>query len=379
MSKVSVVIPTYNRAHLLCEAIESVLAQSYTGFELIVVDDGSTDNTEEVVRSIADPRVKYVKQANGGPSVARNTGVRTATGEFVAFLDSDDLWLPGKMAAQMAIVEDDPTVGLVYGLYYHTKNGGERKLQGECYPVGSRPLPEGPNIHLSTSMIQRSWIERIGGFDEKLSWSDDLELMWRLSMAGCKMVCVSEPLMIKRKLESGLTREAHRHAADIIAYIDTIFGDPRMPAELLHLRNPLCVQKYFFTAASAYLAAEPKVGRDMLEYAVAIEPTWAYENMDFLINRFVNFIIGHGLDDPEETLRLVIQHLPAGEFFSGGFVRCLWHAFYVETAFEAHRSGQPDKCKKYALRALINNPPSTLRNRGLLSILVRSLYAGVGG
>lgn len=98
---VSVVIPTYNRAHLVGRAIQSVLNQTYQDFEIIVVDDGSTDNTEEVVKSFNDPRIRYIRHdQNRGGSAARNTGIKMARGEYIAFQDSDDEWLPEKLESR---------------------------------------------------------------------------------------------------------------------------------------------------------------------------------------------------------------------------------------------------------------------------------------
>ncbi len=113
MSKVSVIIPTYNRASYICDAIDSVLAQTYTDFEIIVVDDGSTDNTKSVLEKYSE-RVKYFYQMNKGVSAARNKGIREASGEFIAFLDSDDAWLSFKLAEQVEILDNNPDVSLVF-------------------------------------------------------------------------------------------------------------------------------------------------------------------------------------------------------------------------------------------------------------------------
>src|SRR5438045_2731868 len=114
MPDVSVVIPSYNRAHLIGETLDSVLAQDVPGMEILVVDDGSTDATEAVVLGRYGDRVRYVRQANGGPACARNTGIREASAPLIAFLDSDDLWSPGKLRKQLEMLRRDPSLGLVF-------------------------------------------------------------------------------------------------------------------------------------------------------------------------------------------------------------------------------------------------------------------------
>ena len=120
---VSVIIPTYNNAAYLVESVESVLNQSYRNIELIVVDDGSTDNTQAVLAGFGD-RLRYVRKANGGPSSARNLGIQMARGQLIAFQDADDLWLPEKLALQVAYFHLHPEVGVVFtGSLRFNENG----------------------------------------------------------------------------------------------------------------------------------------------------------------------------------------------------------------------------------------------------------------
>src|SRR5258706_4340944 len=106
--------PLYNRANIVCETIDSVLEQTYKKFEIILIDDGSTDNTREVISAYDDRRIRYFYQSNGGLSAARNSGLEVSTGEFIAFLDSDDLWLKWKLSAQMEIFRRHPEAGLIW-------------------------------------------------------------------------------------------------------------------------------------------------------------------------------------------------------------------------------------------------------------------------
>jgi glycosyltransferase involved in cell wall biosynthesis len=115
MAKVSVIIPTYNRAHVICRAIDSVLAQTYPDYEIIVVDDGSTDQTAHVLSFYTD-RIRYIYQANGGVSKAReNTGIKAAAGEYICFLDSDDAFLPNKLELQVGYLDNHPEIDVVLG------------------------------------------------------------------------------------------------------------------------------------------------------------------------------------------------------------------------------------------------------------------------
>src|SRR5438874_1624069 len=138
---VSVVIPTYNSAHYIGEAVQSVLAQTYTNFEVIVVDDGSTDDTRERLESVAG-RIRYLYQPNGGVSKARNRGIQEARGELIAFLDGDDEWLPEKLAKQLAYMRANPSSPLVHADVYQLHepeesriyiDRGRNRFAGACY------------------------------------------------------------------------------------------------------------------------------------------------------------------------------------------------------------------------------------------------------
>ena len=187
MQKVSVIIPTYNYAHFIDEAIESVLAQTFPIFEIIVVDDGSSDNTEEIIKKFGD-KVRYIKQKNGGVGLARNTGVKNSGGEFIAFLDADDIWLPQKIEHQIKLFQTDAEIGLIttamrefyvrektLQIYAEGKNGwcAESLLLLE-------PVAVGPG---STTLVKREVFEQIGGFDEtkELHPSEDWEFCYRVA------------------------------------------------------------------------------------------------------------------------------------------------------------------------------------------------------
>lgn len=185
---VSVVIPAYNRAHLLGRAINSVMSQTLDDWELLVVDDGSTDNTEEVVSAFQDPRVKYLRHvSNRGATAARNTGIKAAVGEFVGFLDSDDEWLPQKLEAQVAIFQENPgkypNLGVVLtgtkaidGRTGQIREGTPR-FHGNVYHV---PFRESLNGNC-TLLVRRDCFDEVGYFDEGLPASQLWDMVVRLA------------------------------------------------------------------------------------------------------------------------------------------------------------------------------------------------------
>lgn len=184
--RVSVIIPTYNRAPTLKRAIQSVLAQTYADFELLVVDDGSTDQTEDLVRRIGDPRIRFIAQPrNMGVAAARNRGLAESRGALIAFLDSDDLWAPRKLARQVALFERSPLrVGLVYTGVETMDEAGVRsvdtpRLRGDAFTA----LLHGNAIHGGGSnvMIRREAAEAAGGFDESLPAIEDYEYWLRIA------------------------------------------------------------------------------------------------------------------------------------------------------------------------------------------------------
>ncbi len=195
--RISVIIPTYNRASRLAQAIESVLAQTFQDFELIVVDDGSADDTLQVVRRFAD-RVRYIRQPHRGVSAARNTGIRHGRGEWLAFLDSDDRWLPHKLERQMAALEQTGRK-ICYTDEIWIRNGcrvnprrRHRKYDGWIF-VHCLPLCI---ISPSSVVIHRRVFETVGLFDETLPACEDYDLWLRIT-ARYPVTFLQEPLIIK--------------------------------------------------------------------------------------------------------------------------------------------------------------------------------------
>ncbi len=212
MPRVSVVIPTFNRRGMVFEAVESVLCQTWRDWELVVVDDGSTDGTAEALEAeFGDPRVRVFRQENAGASAARNRGARGTRGPLLAFLDSDDTWLPEKLERQLEALREHPESPACYTeeIWYrrgrrvnprtiHAKHGGW--VFDRCLPLCI--------ISPSSILLSRGVFEGLGGFDESLPACEDYEFWLRLA-ARHPIHLVAEPLIVKRNGHAGQLSQVH--------------------------------------------------------------------------------------------------------------------------------------------------------------------------
>jgi glycosyltransferase involved in cell wall biosynthesis len=217
---VSVVIPTYNRAKYVTETIDSVLSQSYTDYEIIVVNDGSTDNTREALAPYMD-RIRYIHQKNSGVSAARNRGIKAARGKWIAFLDSDDIWVPEKLEKQIRVADCTDVI------YFHrakwfVDNENDTvllaKCTGVCWPAtDSKGMVLDPILSVARAepymtpalLCHRSCFDRVGFFEEMLTAGEDEDWLSRASVR-CKFHYLSETLVNVRyhQDQTGLDREA---------------------------------------------------------------------------------------------------------------------------------------------------------------------------
>jgi len=206
---ISVIIPTYNRAHSVTESINSVLSQTYVNYEIIVVDDGSTDQTKETLRPYLH-KIKYIYQDNKGVSAARNTGIKSAKGDWIAFLDSDDRWLPEKLHRQKEIINNSKIeLGCVICNMEFRPHSGEisNSFQSACFTP--RP-PQGICRNMESILltrfvmfnqgviIKKNILDRTGGFDEQLKILEDYDLALKLSFI-CDFGYEATPLVIYQR------------------------------------------------------------------------------------------------------------------------------------------------------------------------------------
>lgn len=278
--KVSVIIPACNQAVFLPEAIHSVQAQTFTDWELLVVDDGSTDDTPQVLAPYAgdnspDPRVRGVRQENRGLPGARNTGIRHACGPYLAFLDADDSFRPEKLAAQVAHLDSHPDVGLSYA--------SRIEVDGEGRPVWMLRAPSRAPIEdlalgfpftINDILLRRQWIDLAGTFDESFRLhSEDRDFYMRLALEGCRFDRCDRFLAFRRLHTHRRFDRIPERIAVMRRALDTAFDDPRCPASVLTLRDTAFARVYLSWAWQELFQGEAASGQKHLRQALRLDPS----------------------------------------------------------------------------------------------------------
>jgi GT2 family glycosyltransferase len=271
----SVVLPTFDRARLVTEAVESILRQTTADWELIIVDDGSTDGTEDAVAGyLTDPRVRYCHGPHCGPSLARNRGIDLARGEYVAFLDSDDRSLPLALQAHLAAFATNPETGMTVGGYVVIDETGAVTGERRPWEEYGALTPEGWLLNCygipGSVMVRREWLKRVGGFDPTIDQAEDWDLFLRLAFAGCPMTWVREPVCGYRLHpgNSTLGVSVLEHAA--LRTLDRIFRAADLPPEVACLEGRARALAYASLARRAAAAGRDDLVRESLRAAAEL-------------------------------------------------------------------------------------------------------------
>lgn len=273
MPKVSIIIPVYNDKKRVGRAIESALTQTLKQVEVIVVDDGSTDGTENAVKSFGG-RVVSLRQENKGPAAARNAGIEVCDGKYVCFLDSDDLLMPTKAELQVSIMEKNPEIGLCYGATLFMDEEGRK--------IGKKParlpkegwlelLPVGCPFTPNSPMIRREWLEKVGGFDERLTAGEDWDLWCRLWLAGCAFHPIDEIVATYRIRPGTQSRDCERLFRGRTLVLDKLFAalGPRASEAL---RNKAYCRIWYEVGAERLRLGQEEPARRAWQEAIRFRP-----------------------------------------------------------------------------------------------------------
>jgi glycosyltransferase involved in cell wall biosynthesis len=374
MATASVIIPTYNNARFVAQAVESALMQSSVPAEIIVVDDGSTDGTQDVLAGYND-RITVIRQKNRGPAAARNHGYAVSSGDYLLFLDSDDLVPPNKLEIQISFLETHPEFGLVYSAWRQIDESGTRVL-GEV-----RPNKQG---HLlrdilcrrlfffpGTAVIRRECLEQVGPFDESLFGCEDADLWLRLAHAGYAFGYVDVPLFSYRVHSASITGTVNpRHVRSWVASLDKFFHTPDLPDEVRALEDRAYSILHYETAARHYRAGQIELGQDQIRQAMARCPEMNGDRQWLL-----EWIAGSALDprtrDPLQFIDTLFDHCPPEATHLRPLRRRAYGRYHASAAFTAHQNRHFGQVLHHVLPALAGDP-TIVRNRGFLRIVAES-------
>lgn len=325
--KVSVIIPSYNRAHFVGEAIQSILDQTFPDFEVIVVDDGSTDNTKDVVTSFKDPRVKYTFQENRGIAAARNTGIKATSGEYVAFLDSDDLWLPQHLELKVRLLDSRPEVALVcsdnYVVDYRTgTNLGTfwHRIRVNPERASRQPLRELLSeecfISLQSTLVRRSVFAEVGYLDESLRLYDDWDICVRIAQRF-SIETIDMPLVTYRVHGTNPSKDWDLMYPESLAVLYNAIQNYSLSKTELGIVKRRIARNQFRYGRYKLIGGEIALGREKLLAAVKLNP-WCIKPYIYLAGSLLGSKVVLNVNSWKKRLeRLSDQHKTPSNTQSG--------------------------------------------------------------
>lgn len=277
MPVISVIVPAYNAEKTILETIQSLQKQTFSDFEIIVINDGSTDGTVELLKTIDDLRLKVFSYENGGLPVARNRGIDRATGEFITFIDADDLWTPDKLELQLAALQKHPEAGVAYSWTAFINEKSEYlyaweplHYDGDVYPqlLIRNFISSGSNV-----MVRRKFIEAAGKFDPTLKSAEDWDYYLRLA-ALCPFVLVPHYQILYRRSSQSMTSKVDVMEKYILTVTERAFQ--AAPAKLQFLKNQSLANTYRFLTqlCIAHVLDDEgvKLASQKLQKAILLEP-----------------------------------------------------------------------------------------------------------
>ncbi|MEB3212954.1 MAG: glycosyltransferase [Leptolyngbyaceae bacterium] len=293
--RVSVVIPTYNCDRYLPEAIDSVLSQSYPDYEVLVIDDGSTDRTAEILDGYGD-RLRAIHQTNQGVAIARNHGIQLARGEFIAFLDADDVWLPHKLDAQVKLFEACHQAGDSVGMVHSGWHRVDHTLQRQVEVCPWKTIPhldlEGwlqwKPVLPSAMMFRRDWLLRADGFDPRFPPAEDTDLVLRLALMGCQTRWLEEVTTLYRQHHESAMHRGLPQARSLTRVIDHFFSRTDLPPTIRRIERQVQYSTHVWIAWYLYYTSHTQTMGEYLKKSLEYSH---YSAIETVINWAESFLV----------------------------------------------------------------------------------------
>lgn len=287
--EISVIIPVYNGDRFLAHAIESILSQTLQPSEIIVVNDGSTDRSENVLEPYSD-RMQYIYQDNQGVAAARNRGLEVAIGEYIVFLDQDDYWLPTKLEEQIACFKQNPHVGIVHSGWQRVQENGEPIV--DVTPWDNAPTLD---LHewlllmpvlLSAMMFRHAWVERVGLFDTQYVQACDVDWIQRLVLIGCPSMWLRKVTTYYRQHDRNESSNTFLQAQESWQVRNAFFAQPDLPIAIRQRESEYRYHTLIWIAWRLYLSRNLKGMHSYLHMALEYSP---YSQTQTLMNILKGF------------------------------------------------------------------------------------------
>lgn len=379
--RVSVIIPAFNSEKYIASTIQSVCDQTYSDWEMIVIDDGSTDTTADIVRAFVDPRIRLIQKTNGGTSSARNLAIIKSHAEFIQFLDADDLILPKKLALQVEILDRQPAIDVVYASFrylydnYCSINPPEWMREPTDEPF--RELVKGSMFPPNAALVRRRLIEREDLFDESLRTGEDWDFWLRLARKGATFLFHNECLALYRQHTDSKTNNLEPWRKAHVLILERFRDRVDDEEELAHIRwHYYTAYNYVLWALALLLNSKDTLAREAFENAYKLNPELgcAFDDLALLVAEHAIHLDGQGTDKQVLTsnwFNCVQSSLPS-TYPSRRLIleaRLLyWHA----KAFEAYEFDKDRDVRKYLWQLLKNGGVKHI-NLGTVSIYLQSI------
>lgn len=375
---VSIVIPTYNYGHGVAEAIDCSLRQTYPNVEVIVVDDGSLDNTRDVLAKYGNS-IKAIYKPNGGVSTARNAGFEISRGEYLLFLDSDDLIPPDKVAKLVSKIESQPDWGMVYSAWQCIDETGQHVLSEVRHRKQGQLLRDlllrAVTIPPGCVLIRRTCLQQVGEFDPLLSAAADIDMWIRIAHAGYEIGYVDEFLFKYRILSNSMSRNIDKMAQDDLRQLDKYFSRDDIPDNIRALESRARASIYYNWALRCFHSERIEEGQQHMREAIRLCPSLSRDK-DWLLSLLGGYANDAEVRAPERMLSTVMNNLPPEAVTLRSLRRAVFASRHIIAIFTAHENGRLANVLPHILPSIWGRP-SILANRGFLAICVRALQGNV--